>query len=201
MGHIVQCILKELSMFWLRKILILWTWNHHVISIYWLSTGDFAPSGYCQQCWRHYHQPHQGHYNHWLWGYYSHWHQNWLWGCHSTLWVYWRVSGNSAIFLKELGIDNTILFKSLNKWWVQSFIRNRVHSCSLQSLSGTIAPFTHFSLFFPLFLSLTHTLLSWPVTFLFILIFHPLPCTYTCNIHPTRQVSLLSLFPVMQSIT
>ena len=30
---------------------------------------------------------------------------------------------------------------------------------------------------------------------LFILIFHPLLCTCTCNIQPTRQVSFFSLFP------
>ena len=42
--HIVQCILKELSMFWVRKMLVFWTWNHHVLSIYWLSTGGFVPS-------------------------------------------------------------------------------------------------------------------------------------------------------------
>ena len=42
--HIVQCVLKELSMFQLRKVLVLWTWNHHVLSIYWLSTVGFVPS-------------------------------------------------------------------------------------------------------------------------------------------------------------
>jgi hypothetical protein len=31
-------------MFWLRKVLVFWTWNYHVLSIYWLSTGDFVPS-------------------------------------------------------------------------------------------------------------------------------------------------------------
>ena len=45
-----------------------------------------------------------------------------------------------------------------------------------QVMSGTIAPFTHFSLFFLLFRSLTHIPLSQPVTSLFILIFRPLPC-------------------------
>ena len=42
--YIVQCILKELSMFWFRKVLVFWTWNHHVLSTYWLSTEGFAPS-------------------------------------------------------------------------------------------------------------------------------------------------------------
>ena len=42
--YIVQCILKELSMFWFRKVLVFWTWNHHVLSKYWLSTGGFVPS-------------------------------------------------------------------------------------------------------------------------------------------------------------
>jgi hypothetical protein len=31
-------------MFWLRKLLALWTQNYHVLSIYWLSTGGFVPS-------------------------------------------------------------------------------------------------------------------------------------------------------------
>ena len=62
------------------------------------------------------------------------------------------------------------------------------------SLSGTIALFTHFSLFFPLFRSLTHIPLSQPVTSLFILIFHPLPRACTCDIQPARRVSFLSLF-------
>ena len=31
-------------MFWLRKVLVFWTWNYHVLSIYWLSTGGFVPS-------------------------------------------------------------------------------------------------------------------------------------------------------------
>ena len=42
--YIFQYSLKELSMFWLRKVLVFWTWNHHVLSIYWLSTGGFVPS-------------------------------------------------------------------------------------------------------------------------------------------------------------
>jgi hypothetical protein len=25
-------------------VLVFWTWNHHVLSIYWLSTGGFVPS-------------------------------------------------------------------------------------------------------------------------------------------------------------
>jgi hypothetical protein len=25
-------------------VLVLWTWNHHVLSIYWLSIGGFVPS-------------------------------------------------------------------------------------------------------------------------------------------------------------
>ena len=62
------------------------------------------------------------------------------------------------------------------------------------SLSGMIAPFTHFSLFFPLFRSLTHIPLSRPVTSLFILIFHPLPRACTHNIQPARRVSFFSLF-------
>jgi hypothetical protein len=33
-------------MFWLRKVLVFWTWNYHVLSIYWLSTGGFVPSVY-----------------------------------------------------------------------------------------------------------------------------------------------------------
>ena len=63
-----------------------------------------------------------------------------------------------------------------------------------QSLSGTIALFTHFSLFFPLFRSLTHIPLSQPVTSLFILIFHPLPHACTRDIQPARHVSFFSLF-------
>ena len=43
----VQCILKELSMFRFRKMLVFWTWNHHVLSMYWLSTGRFVPSVEC----------------------------------------------------------------------------------------------------------------------------------------------------------
>ena len=31
-------------MFWLRKVLVFWTWNYHVLSIYWLSTGGFVSS-------------------------------------------------------------------------------------------------------------------------------------------------------------
>jgi hypothetical protein len=31
-------------MFWFRKVLVFWTWNHHVLSMYWLSTGGFVPS-------------------------------------------------------------------------------------------------------------------------------------------------------------
>jgi hypothetical protein len=31
-------------MFWLRKVLVFWTWTYHVLSIYWLSTGGFVPS-------------------------------------------------------------------------------------------------------------------------------------------------------------
>ena len=62
----------------------------------------------------------------------------------------------------------------------------------VQSVSGIIALFTHFSLFFLYFLSLTHTLLSQPVTF--ILIFHPLPHACVCDIQPTRQVSIFALF-------
>ena len=31
-------------MFWLKKVLVFWTWNYHVLSIYWLSTGGFVPS-------------------------------------------------------------------------------------------------------------------------------------------------------------
>ena len=42
--YIVQCILKELSMFWFRKVLVFWTWNHHVLRIYCLHTGGFVPS-------------------------------------------------------------------------------------------------------------------------------------------------------------
>jgi hypothetical protein len=34
-------------MFWLRKVLVFWTWNYHVLSIYWLSTGGFVPSDAC----------------------------------------------------------------------------------------------------------------------------------------------------------
>ena len=48
--YIVQCILKELSMFWFRKVLVFWTWNHHVLSKYWLSTGGFVPSD-CHMQW------------------------------------------------------------------------------------------------------------------------------------------------------
>ena len=62
-------------------------------------------------------------------------------------------------------------------------------------LSGTIALFTHFSLFFPLFRSLTHIPLSRPVTSQFILIFHPLPRACTHDIQPARRVSFFSLFP------
>ena len=58
-----------------------------------------------------------------------------------------------------------------------------------KTVSGMIAPFMHFSLFFPLFCSLTHTLLSQPVMFLFILIFHHLPRACMCDIQPARQVS------------
>ena len=60
-------------------------------------------------------------------------------------------------------------------------------------VSGTIALFTHFSLFFPLFCSLTHIPLSQPVMSLFILIFHPLPCACTCDIQPARWVSFFFL--------
>ena len=74
--------------------------------------------------------------------------------------------------------------------------------CSLPStqgrgwrVSGTFAPFTQFSLFFPLFCSLTYIPLSQPVTSLFILIFLPLPHTCTCGIQPARQVSFFSLIP------
>ena len=63
---------------------------------------------------------------------------------------------------------------------------------SASGVSGTIAPFTHFSLFFPLFRSLTHIPLSRPVTSLFILIFHPLPHACTRDIQPARRVSLFS---------
>ena len=59
----------------------------------------------------------------------------------------------------------------------------------------TIAPFTHFSLFFPLFRSLTHIPLSQPVTSLFILIFHPLLRACMCDIQLARHVSFFSLFP------
>ena len=31
-------------MFWFRKVLVFWTWNHHVLSMYWLSIGGFVPS-------------------------------------------------------------------------------------------------------------------------------------------------------------
>jgi hypothetical protein len=31
-------------MFQPRKVLVLWTWDHQVLSIYWLSTGGFVPS-------------------------------------------------------------------------------------------------------------------------------------------------------------
>ena len=66
----------------------------------------------------------------------------------------------------------------------------------LQSLlSGTIAPFTHFSLFFLLFHSLTHVPLSRPVMSLFILIFHPLPRACTHDIQPARRVSFFSFIP------
>ena len=61
-------------------------------------------------------------------------------------------------------------------------------------LSGTIAPFTHFSLFFPLFRSLAHIPLSQPVTSLFILIFHPLPRACTRDTQPARRVSFFPLF-------
>ena len=61
-------------------------------------------------------------------------------------------------------------------------------------VSGTIAPFTHFSLFSPLFCPLTHIILSWPVTILFILIFHPLLYACICDIQPARRVSFFSLF-------
>ena len=61
-------------------------------------------------------------------------------------------------------------------------------------VSGMIAPFTHFSLFFPLFCSLPHIPLSQPVTSLFILIFHPLPRACTCDIQPARRISFFSLF-------
>jgi hypothetical protein len=30
-------------------VLVFWTWNHHVLSIYWLSTGGFVPG----VCWHH----------------------------------------------------------------------------------------------------------------------------------------------------
>ena len=66
--------------------------------------------------------------------------------------------------------------------------------CLPLSLSGTIAPFTHFSLFSPLFHSLTHIPLSRPVTSLFVLIFHPLPCACMCDIQPARRASSFSLF-------
>jgi hypothetical protein len=59
------------------------------------------------------------------------------------------------------------------------------------------ALFTHFSLFSPFFLTLTHTLLSWPVTTLFILILHPLLQACSYRIPPARQVSFLSLFLVI----
>ena len=68
-----------------------------------------------------------------------------------------------------------------------------VHWTRTVLLSGTIAPFTHFSLFFPSFRSLTHIPLSRPVTSLFILIFHPLPHACTRDIQPTRCISLFSL--------
>ena len=48
--YIVQCILKELSIFWFRKVLVFWTWNHHGLSVYWLSTGGFVPSD-CSYCY------------------------------------------------------------------------------------------------------------------------------------------------------
>ena len=65
------------------------------------------------------------------------------------------------------------------------------HVCTMQ-LSGTIAPFTHFSLFFLLFCSLTHIPLSRPVTSLFILIFHPLPHACTHSIQPAKMSFFLS---------
>jgi hypothetical protein len=37
-------------MFWLRKVLVFWTWNYHVLSIYWLSTGGFVPSVKALDC-------------------------------------------------------------------------------------------------------------------------------------------------------
>ena len=52
--------------------------------------------------------------------------------------------------------------------------------------------FLCFSFFF---CSLTHIPLSRPVTPLFILIFHPLPCACTHDIQPARCVSFFSLFP------
>ena len=71
--------------------------------------------------------------------------------------------------------------------------KHHINDTSL--VSGTIAPFMHFSLLFPLFRSLTHIPLSRPVTSLFILIFHPLLHTCTRNIQPARHVSFFSLFP------
>jgi hypothetical protein len=55
-----------------------------------------------------------------------------------------------------------------------------------QCVSGMIALFTNFSLLFPLFLPLTHTLLlqsSCSHLFLFLI---PLLCACVCNIQPTR---------------
>ena len=80
-----------------------------------------------------------------------------------------------------------------NGFWSEALaIITHIINCAL---SGTIAPFTHFSLFFPLFCSLTHIPLSQPVMSLFILIFHPLLCACTCDIQPARGVSFFPLFP------
>ena len=79
---------------------------------------------------------------------------------------------------------------------VGTLLHKRKTTCTTAiGVSGTIAPFMHFSLFFPLFRSLTHIPLSRPVTSLFILIFHPLPHACTRDIQPARRVSFFLLFP------
>ena len=76
------------------------------------------------------------------------------------------------------------------------FPTHSYHACypHLLHLSRMIAPFTHFSLFSPLFRSLTHIPSSRPVTSLFILIFRPSPCACTRDIQPARRISFFSSF-------
>ena len=109
------------------------------------------------------------------------------WGSAASGWVV------MCDMVNVITVDFLILFQTFT---AQLFTLVQFHfPLSPHKLSGTIAPFTHFSLFFPIFCSLTHILLSQPVTSLFILIFHPLLRTCMRDIQPARRVSLFTFIP------